>query len=148
MRRRGAIARAVLVAAGVVALDQVAKAVVRGAIDRGQDVELILGVTLTNVRNSGVAFGLFAGGGALLTVVTVAALVALGGFFAAYAHRPGAWIPIGLLLGGAAGNLLDRLRQGWVTDFIDLPWWPAFNLADIAITFGVLSLLLVTNRHG
>ena len=58
-------------------------------------------------------------------------------------RRPLVWLPTGLLLGGAAGNLIDRLDRGYVTDFIDLPLWPAFNLADMAITFGVLSLLYV-----
>ena len=53
------------------------------------------------------------------------------------------WLPTGLLLGGAAGNLIDRLDRGYVTDFIDLPLWPAFNIADICITLGVLSLLYV-----
>jgi signal peptidase II len=53
------------------------------------------------------------------------------------------WLPTGLLLGGAAGNLIDRVRDGAVTDFIKLPHWPAFNVADIAITVGVLALLYV-----
>jgi signal peptidase II len=53
------------------------------------------------------------------------------------------WLPTGLLIGGAAGNLLDRVREGAVTDFIDFPAWPAFNVADMAITFGVLTLLYV-----
>lgn len=64
-----------------------------------------------------------------------------------HASRPLIWIPAGLLIGGAIGNLADRVRQGSVTDFIDLPLWPTFNLADVAITAGVLALLLLPERR-
>jgi signal peptidase II len=73
----------------------------------------------------------------------VVALGALLAFFATHVHRPLAWLPTGLLIGGAAGNLIDRLRDGAVTDFVKLPHWPAFNVADMAITFGVLALVYV-----
>jgi signal peptidase II len=136
-------ARAALVAAVTVAADQAAKALVRATIERGDEVNLILGVKLANVRNRGIAFGLFSGGGAVLVIFAVAALTALLVFFARHQGRPLVWLPTGLLIGGAAGNLIDRLREGAVTDFIDLPAWPAFNLADMAITFGVLTLLYV-----
>ena len=95
------------------------------------------------MRNRGVAFGLFSGGGRVLVVIGVASVVALLAFFATHSRRPLVWLPTGLLLGGAAGNLIDRMRQGFVTDFIDLPLWPAFNIADTCITIGVLSLLYV-----
>jgi len=62
-------------------------------------------------------------------------------YFALHSTRPLLWLATGLLLGGALGNLLDRLRDDAVTDFIDLPLWPAFNLADVSITAGVLVLL-------
>ena len=97
------------------------------------------GVQLVHVHNRGVAFGLFVNGGVLLVIIGVAAVSALLIFFATHSRRPLVWLPTGLLLGGAAGNLIDRLHQGYVTDFIDLPLWPAFNLADMCITFGVLS---------
>jgi signal peptidase II len=58
------------------------------------------------------------------------------------------WLPCGLIVGGALGNLLDRLREGVVTDFIKLPDWPAFNVADAAITIGVLALVWVASRGG
>jgi signal peptidase II len=64
-------------------------------------------------------------------------------FFVRRPTRRGLWIPTGLLVGGAIGNLIDRLSGGSVTDFIKLPLWPAFNVSDMAITFGVLSLLYV-----
>lgn len=138
-------------AAGTVAADQAAKALVRSTIERGDAVDLILGIQLVNVRNRGIAFGLFADGGVLLVLFAIAALAALLVFFARHRDRPLVWLPTGLLIGGATGNLIDRTRQGAVTDFIDLAWWPAFNIADIAITIGVLSLLYVLEgppRHG
>lgn len=141
-RARGG-ARAVAVAAVVLAVDQVTKALVRGSIERGEARPLIPGVDLVNVRNPGIAFGLFSGGGVLLILLAVAAMVVLVSVFAAHADTPLAWLPTGLLLGGALGNLVDRVRDGAVTDFIDLPRWPSFNLADSAITIGVLALIYV-----
>jgi signal peptidase II len=135
--------RAGLVAAATVAADQASKALVRSTIERGEPVDLFLGIDLVNVRNRGIAFGLFSDGGALLVVFAVLALAALLVFFARHRATKLVWLPTGLLIGGAAGNLIDRTRDGAVTDFIDLPAWPAFNLADVAITFGVLSLLYV-----
>jgi signal peptidase II len=146
-----AAAGAALVAAGTAAADQGSKALVRATIERGESVDLILGVDLVNVRNRGIAFGLLADGGALLVIFAVLALGALLVFFARHRDRPLVWLPTGLLIGGAAGNLIDRTRESAVTDFVDLPWWPAFNLADVAITFGVLTLLYVLEaspRHG
>jgi signal peptidase II len=143
--------RAALVAVAVVAADQAAKALVRTTIDRGEQVDLILGIELVNVRNRGIAFGMFSDGGVLLVLFAVAALLALLIFFARHRDRPLVWLPTGLLIGGATGNLIDRTREGAVTDFFDLPWWPAFNIADVAITFGVLTLLYVLEgppRHG
>jgi len=141
-RRRAAV-RAALVAAAVLALDQVTKAIVRSEIARGERVDVLPGIDLVNTRNRGVAFGLFSDGGALLAVIAVLALAALLAFFMRHMERRLVWLPTGLLIGGAAGNLLDRIREGSVTDFVDLPAWPAFNVADMAITFGVLALLYV-----
>jgi signal peptidase II len=143
--------RAALVAAAAVAADQAVKALVRSTIDRGGEVDLFLGIQLVNVRNRGIAFGLFSDGGAVLVLFALAALVALLVFFARNRDRPLVWLPTGLLIGGAMGNLIDRTREGSVTDFIDFPAWPAFNIADICITFGVLTLLYVLEgppRHG
>jgi signal peptidase II len=135
--------RAVAVAAAVVGLDQLTKALVRGGIQRGDEHPVFPAISLVNTRNRGVAFGLFAGGGVVLALVAAGALVALGVFFVTHRNRPLAWLPTGLLLGGAVGNLIDRLREHAVTDFIKLPAWPAFNVADVAVTFGVLSLIYV-----
>ena len=137
------VLRATAVFVAVVGLDQATKALVRDSIQRGDEHAVFPAVTLVNTRNTGVAFGLFSNGGALVAIVTAVALGALLVFFTLHRNRPLAWLPTGLLLGGAAGNLIDRMREDAVTDFIKLPLWPAFNVADMAITFGVLSLLYV-----
>jgi signal peptidase II len=135
--RAGALAVAVVVA------DQATKSLVRHNVRIGSSDGIFPGVQLVHVHNRGVAFGLFVNGGVLLVIIGVAAVSALLVFFATHSRRPLVWLPTGLLLGGAAGNLIDRLDRGYVTDFIDLPLWPAFNLADTCITLGVLSLLYV-----
>ena len=125
----------------VVGLDQATKAIIRSSIPRGSSEKFFLGINLVNTRNNGVAFGLLSGGGGVVIAIIAVALVALVAYFATHAEKPLLWLPTGLLLGGAVGNLLDRVRGDAVTDFIDLPLWPPFNVADMAITFGVLSLL-------
>ena len=135
--------RAALLAVAVVVADQVTKTLVRHNVVYGSRDGVFPGIELVHVRNRGVAFGLFVDGGVLLVLIGVAAVSALLIFFARHSRRPLVWLPTGLLLGGAAGNLIDRLDRGYVTDFIDIPFWPAFNLADMSITVGVLSLLYV-----
>jgi len=127
----------------VVALDQISKAVAIGELDRGESVNVFLGLDIANIRNSGVAFGALSGGGALLVVAIALALAGLLAYFAVHADRPLLWLPVGLVLGGALGNLADRAREGAVIDFIDPIAWPAFNLADVAVVVGVLGLLYV-----
>jgi signal peptidase II len=141
--RRGSTLRAALAAAGVLALDQATKAIVRAEIARGERVDVLPGIDLVHTRNRGIAFGLFSEGGALLAIVAALALAALLAFFVRHIDRRLVWLPTGLLIGGATGNLIDRVREGSVTDFVDLPLWPAFNVADMGITFGVLALLYV-----
>ncbi len=139
----GAWGRAALVAAAVVALDQVFKALVRGEIAVGERRDLIAFVDLVHVRNRGVAFSALEGQTTLVIVVIAVAMVALLWYFARHAARPLMWLPTGLLVGGAVGNVIDRIRLGAVTDFLKLPSWPAFNVADMAITVGVIGLLAV-----
>jgi signal peptidase II len=140
------VALTALVAVAVVVADQATKAIVRGSIGPFERVKVIPGVHLVDVRNSGVAFSVFSGGGVIVVVVAVVALGALLAFFVTHLHRRLVWLPTGLLLGGAAGNLIDRVRLGGVTDWIKLPHWPAFNLADACITVGVLVLVYVLER--
>lgn len=138
--------RALATAAAVVALDQVLKALAVDAVARGAREDFLLFIDLVNVRNSGVAFGALENGGAIVGVVVAAALVALLVFFSRQATQPLTWLPVGLLLGGALGNAIDRIRLGAVVDYLKVPNWPAFNLADCAITVGVLLLLIVIEK--
>ena len=78
--------------------------------------------------------------------MVVAALLTLLVYFITHIDKPLVWLPTGMLLGGALGNVIDRIRDGAVTDFIKLPGWPAFNVADISITLGVVVLFYVTER--
>jgi len=132
----------------VAAADQVAKGVVEERLTVGEKVHVLGPLDLTLSHNTGVAFGLAGGAGLGLVAVT---LVALGGVVFVFARnptRPGMWVATGLLAGGALGNLADRIRLDGVTDFIALPHWPPFNLADTAITVGVVLLVLVYLREG
>jgi signal peptidase II len=140
-------ARALALIVVVVALDQVAKAVLDAEIESGEDVDLVLGFELVNVKNEGIAFGFLGDGGDLVLVVTLLALALVLVWFALAPPRPGLWIAVGLLVGGALGNLVDRVRDDGVTDFLDPPLWPAFNLADVAITAGVVVLIVIAFAH-
>jgi signal peptidase II len=133
-------------AALVLALDQAAKAVIEAHLVPGQDVDVLGPLGLTLSHNAGVAFGLAGGAGAPLILITLVALGVVVYLFARNPARPGMWVATGLLAGGAIGNLVDRVRADAVTDFVDLPPWPPFNLADIAITAGVLLLVFVYLR--
>ena len=138
---------AALVLGTVLVLDQLTKVLVRNGVEKGSSDPIFPALKLVHVDNRGVAFGAFAGGGQTIVVmVIVVALGALIAYFATHATQPGAWLPTGLLLGGALGNIIDRVHAGAVTDFLKLPGWPAFNVADIAITFGVIALLIVVEK--
>ncbi len=143
-----------LAAAGVlvvvVALDQLVKHLVRSSIVPGEERKFLPGVQLVNTRNHGVAFGFLPGDQTLVTILIGIALCFLIAYFARHATVALIWLPTGMLLGGAIGNILDRLRSGSVTDFIKLPLgWPPFNLADASITIGIIALFLVIDhaRH-
>ena len=146
MASGGAWARAALVMVAVIALDQGTKALVRADVAIGDRDGVFPGVEIVHVRNEGVAFSRFSGGGTVVAIIVGAALLALVAYFVTHLDKPLVWLPTGLLLGGALGNVIDRLRDGAVTDFIKLPGWPAFNVADMSITFGVLVLLYVIER--
>jgi signal peptidase II len=139
--------RATLVVGCVVIIDQVAKRVVDSEISPGETRHLLPGLKLVHSFNHGIAFSVPAGGRTLVVIVIAAALVAIVAYFVTHVERPLLWLPTGLMIGGALGNLSDRIRDGAVTDFIKLPLWPAFNLADVAITLGVLTLLYVIQDH-
>ncbi len=135
--------RAAAVAAGFLALDQATKQVAIRSLDRGEKVNVFFGIDLTNVRNSGVAFGAFAGGEVPVALLTLLAVTLFVGYFALHARTRWLWLPVGIIAGGAFGNLLDRVRDGAVIDFIDPSFWPAFNVADVGIVLGILGVLYV-----
>jgi signal peptidase II len=141
-RRTRAWGLAAALAATVVALDQVAKAVIEAQLVPGEHVDGFGPLALTLAHNEGVAFGLASGGGAALIALTAAALLFVAVLFARDPTRPGMWVAFGLLAGGALGNLVDRVRVDAVTDYIDFLSWPPFNLADVAVTLGVVVLAL------
>lgn len=138
---RSGLGRAAAVALIAVASDQVTKAIVRGELVPGESVEFFAGIDIVRVSNEGIAFGMLDSAGPAVLVIAAVAFAILLGLFLSSAERPGLWLPIGLLAGGAVGNLIDRIREGAVTDFIDPPAWPAFNLADVQITTGVVILV-------
>ncbi|MBB4663651.1 signal peptidase II [Conexibacter arvalis] len=140
---RGSWLKVAVVMAVVLLLDQVTKAIVRGDVAVGERNEVLPFLSIGHVHNDGVAFGFLGGGGTIVLVIVLAAITALVVFFARNAGRPLMWLPTGLLLGGALGNLIDRVHQGYVTDFIQLPSFPSFNVADMAVTFGVIALVIV-----
>jgi signal peptidase II len=132
----------------VVAADQGAKAAVETHLTPGEHVDVIGSSGLTLSHNSGVAFGLAAGGGRSLVLLTGLALLVVGYLFARGPTRPGLWVAAGLLAGGALGNLADRIRADAVTDYIAIGSWPNFNLADVSVTVGVLLLALAYTHEG
>ena len=130
----------------VFAADQVAKAAVEANLVLGEKVEVLGPLELTLSHNRGIAFGLAGGGGAMLILLAALSLGVVAYLFARNATRAGMWLAVGLLAGGALGNLADRVRADAVTDYIDVASWPPFNLADVAITAGVLLLVLLYLR--
>ena len=136
-------AAAVATAGLVVAVDQATKQLADANIERGGEVNVFFGLDFTNTRNTGVAFGALEGGGLVVGILIGVSLALLLAYFAFNRDMPWLWLPVGLLLGGALGNLADRARDGAVIDFIDPVAWPAFNLADACIVIGVVMLLWV-----
>ncbi len=137
-----------IIAAFVIALDQISKFWVRTYLELGEIVPVAGPLSLVHVRNTGSAFGLFANQVFLLTLIAVVGLVAVLLFYR-YLLRSSLLgsTALGLVFGGAVGNLVDRIRFGYVTDFIDVRlWgdfhWPAFNVADSAITVGTIVLII------
>jgi signal peptidase II len=130
----------------VLLADQASKAAIRDHLVLGERVKGVGPLELTYVHNKGVAFGLAGGAGIGLVLVTFAALAVVAYLFARNPTRPWMWVAVGLLAGGALGNLADRIRADAVTDFIHIGSWPAFNLADVSISAGVILLVLLYLR--
>jgi len=148
-----------LISGAVLVLDQITKFLVDSTMTMHQSIEFIPNVaSLTYVRNTGAAFGFLAGARSSLRIVFFALIssVAIGCIvYLIRGLRPQQktlLASLSLILGGAIGNLIDRLRLGEVIDFIDLHWydvhWPAFNVADSAISIGVILLFIQILHKG
>jgi len=131
------------VAGAAVAADQVTKHIVTSRLGLNQSDRVVGPLTIHRLDNSGIAFGLFTSATSVVITFTVIAVAWMLVYFArSGARHPVIPAALGLLIGGSVSNLVDRVRLGYVTDFIDFGWWPAFNLADSFIVIGVLMLLL------
>ncbi len=125
-----------------VAADQLTKRIVTGQLGLGDSLHVVGPFSIRHVQNSGIAFGLFASATALVILLTAFAVAWMLVFFArSGARHPVLPVSLGLVIGGSLSNLLDRVRLGYVTDFLDLRYWPSFNLADSFIVIGVCVLL-------
>lgn len=142
------IALYVVISAAVILLDQATKHLIRNLIDSFRVIEVLPFLQIVNIRNKGAAFGMFTGFGNIVFII----IAALSIIFVIYLLAKGKEDRLGLslVLGGAAGNLIDRILYGSVTDFIDIFigrfHWPAFNVADSALTIGILLVFLKTIR--
>jgi signal peptidase II len=132
------------VAAAALAADQLTKHLVSSRLALDEQVGVVGPLSIHHVQNSGIAFGLFASATPVVIVLTGLAVAWMVAFFArSGARHPVLPVSLGLVIGGSVSNLVDRVRLGHVTDFLDLRFWPAFNLADSFIVVGV-GILLVT----
>jgi signal peptidase II len=130
---------AIVVAA--VGADQLTKQVVARALTLNEEVQILGPFSIHHVHNSGIAFGLFSRATSVVIALTALAVVWMLVFFArSGARHPVLPVALGFVLGGSVANLLDRVRLGHVTDFLDFRYWPAFNLADVFIVVGVATL--------
>jgi signal peptidase II len=140
------------VAAAAIVADQLTKQVVGRTVEVGERVELLGPFSIHHVENSGIAFGLFASRTSSVIAITAFAVCLMVWFFARSGRRhPVLPVGLGLVIGGSIANLIDRVRLGRVTDFLDLDAWPAFNLADMFIVVGVavlFSALVLSDRTG
>jgi signal peptidase II len=129
------------IAVAAVVADQLTKQVVARTLALGEEVEIAGPFSIHHVHNSGIAFGLFSNATSGVIALTALAVLWMLVFFArAGARHPVLPVALGLVLGGSVANLLDRVRLGHVTDFLDFRFWPAFNLADFFIVVGVATL--------
>jgi len=131
------------VALAAIGADQLTKGIVTSRLGLYDEVHVAGPLSIHHVQNSGIAFGLFASATAVVILLTTAAVAWMLYFFARSGSRhPVLPIALGLVIGGSVSNLVDRVRLGHVTDFLDFKFWPAFNLADTFIVVGVAILLL------
>ena len=132
----------------IIVLDQIVKALTRSALNVGESVDVIGKVlSFTYVQNTGAAFSMLSGTGWLLILLPI--VLILFGFFYLMKHPKEHWtlpLAVSLAIGGGISNLIDRIAFGYVTDMIDVHFWPVFNVADIAICVGCGILIIYILR--
>lgn len=148
--KKSRVALYVIISVTVILFDQATKHLIRNLIDSFRVIKVLPFLQIVNIRNKGAAFGMFTGFGNIVFII----IAALSIVFVVYLLVKGKEDRFGLslVLGGAAGNLIDRVIFGSVTDFIDVFvgrfHWPAFNVADSALTIGILIIFLKIVRSG
>lgn len=137
-----------LLALIIIALDRLSKQWIRATLSQGESFPPIGPLTIINIQNTGSAFGMFSNQTLILSILALAGLIAMIGFYP-YISRIASWggFSLALIFAGAAGNLIDRIVRGYVTDFIyirlwDDVYWPAFNVADSCISVGTCILAI------
>ncbi|HRC62445.1 MAG TPA: signal peptidase II [Dehalococcoidia bacterium] len=146
---RGHLVPYLFIVLAVIVADQLTKALVRGRLSEGEawpSKDALLAIS--HVENSGAAFGIFQGGGAFLLGAAAVGVAAIIVYMLLAPPAQRLYVAaLSLILGGAIGNLTDRLAKGTVTDFIDPTHYPAFNIADSAIVCGVIAVVLLSLRE-
>jgi signal peptidase II len=148
-RRAGSLQWAGLlsVAAAAFTADQLTKHLIASRLELGERRQVLPFLDITHVRNTGIAFGIFPGRLEVVSLLTAAAVIWMLTHFARSGSRHMLFpVALGLLIGGSVSNLFDRVRNGYVTDFIHVSHWPTFNLADSFIVVGVALLLIGLGR--
>ena len=129
----------------VYGIDQLVKYIVTDQMELGSSMEIVGPFHLTYVQNTGAAFSLFAGNPAVLAVFSGLALIVIVFFMYKFSvGQPGLPFALAILAGGATGNLVDRIFRGYVVDYLDVGFWPVFNLADVAIVLSCAGLVFLT----
>jgi signal peptidase II len=137
-----------IIAAAVIALDQLTKYLIRVNIPLDTSLEEVWRLTIVHIQNTGAAFGIFTNQTIFLSIIAVLGLIVIVLFYRQIGRTNLlAGISLGVVFGGAIGNLVDRLRFGYVTDFLYVRlwgdfYWPAFNVADSSISVGIVLLIL------
>ncbi|MFC1899317.1 signal peptidase II [Chloroflexota bacterium] len=142
----------------IIVTDQLSKVWIRTNLTTGESLSVIGPFRLTHINNTGAAFGLFPNQSLFLTITAIVGVTAILVYFlffkqkSSFINNKRSFLALGLILGGATGNLIDRLNPGikGVTDFIDVGFWPIFNIADSAIVIGALMLtyFLIKSARG
>ena len=141
----GLLERVGMIAVAIVAVvaDQITKSLATRTLDRGEVVQILPVFDLRRIKNTGIAFGQFTQQQSVVMLLAIGAIAWMLVFFARSGARSPFFPPaVGLLAGGALSNLVDRIRDGGVTDFLHIHRWPIFNLADAFIVIGVALLLV------